>query len=119
MGKTYNNAQPRSTFSKDSSEKKGPSPATVLRAQRAEGASQNAIEGFALFCVANILANLAKLSVYHRNLFAGSYLGLRVLFMILYIITTNKKLSYARTLVFFAMVSECFYVIIRSASHFA
>eukprot|EP01117_Protostelium_nocturnum_P005905 TRINITY_DN2125_c0_g1_i1.p1 TRINITY_DN2125_c0_g1~~TRINITY_DN2125_c0_g1_i1.p1 ORF type:complete len:163 (-),score=58.65 TRINITY_DN2125_c0_g1_i1:77-565(-) len=122
IGKSYNNASPRSTFSNadlaESKEKKGvPSKERREMSQRAEWASLNGLEGLSLFYAAILGGHLAQLPVASLNQFAGVYLGLRVAFIFLYVTTPSGQQlkSTLRSLVWTASVGYSLYILYQVA----
>lgn len=67
------------------------------RQERAEAAHQNCMETMPLFASAVILGNLAQLPVATLNVFAGSYLLLRVAYVVAYINISTHKASRIRS----------------------
>ncbi|RDL41009.1 Uncharacterized protein BP5553_00988 [Venustampulla echinocandica] len=92
----WDNTNPRSSNWDDTLRKS--TPAEVYgRFTRAEAAHNNGLENLPLFVGAILAANLAKLSTRDVNTFAAAYLGLRVVYTLLYINVTRNRSSFWRT----------------------
>ncbi|KAF2132410.1 hypothetical protein P153DRAFT_355018 [Dothidotthia symphoricarpi CBS 119687] len=94
----WNNANSRSPGWVASLQKTVPAE-TLATFERAEAAHKNALENAPLFIGAVLAGNMAGLSASTMNLSLGAYLGLRVLYTVLYVNTTRNKTASLRSLV--------------------
>ncbi|KAF1936536.1 hypothetical protein EJ02DRAFT_82764 [Clathrospora elynae] len=74
------------------------------KSERAEACHLNGMENAPFFIGAVVVGNFVGLGASTMNIISGTYLGLRVLYSILYINTTTQKASFARSGVWFAGV---------------
>ncbi|KAF2270830.1 hypothetical protein CC78DRAFT_538559 [Lojkania enalia] len=100
----WNNANPRSSDFDANLQKTVPKE-IYTRYERAEAAHHNMIENTSLFIGAVIVGNMAGLDPRTLNISAGTYLGLRLTYILLYINTTRQKSSYVRSLNWFLSVA--------------
>ncbi|KAJ4374295.1 hypothetical protein N0V83_003036 [Neocucurbitaria cava] len=98
----WNNHNPRSTET-DERYRKGVPAEVYAKYERAEAAHKNGLgkeprlQNAPFFVGAVLAGNYAGLNSSTLNLITGAYLGLRVLYNVLYINTTTQKASYLRT----------------------
>ncbi|KAF3004265.1 hypothetical protein E8E13_008192 [Curvularia kusanoi] len=71
----------------------------LARYERAEAAHANGMENAPFFVGAVLAGNLAGLDAATLNAYTGVYIGLRVLYNVLYVRTTTLRSSRARSLV--------------------
>ncbi|KAK4693736.1 hypothetical protein P7C71_g3714, partial [Lecanoromycetidae sp. Uapishka_2] len=95
----FNTVNPRGSSSFESYQKSCDK-ATYARFERARAAHANALENLPLFAAAVICANIARLDYGTVNMICGVFLGLRALHSVLYIAIENRRLAYARSVVF-------------------
>lgn len=83
--------------------------------ERAEAAHKNGMENFPIFASALILGTVVKLSNFSMNVLATSFLGLRILYAIAYIKTSNSKKTFIRSLLWISSLTICMSLFIMSA----
>ena len=91
---SWDNTNPRGQLSKLANLEK-PTP-LEKKIVRAEAAQQNGFENVGLFAAAVGAANFAKVDVQWLNALAVGYLASRVVYNLLYINTTDQKVSWSR-----------------------
>jgi len=99
----WDNRNPRSTEIKANLQKRLP-PIVWEKYQRAESASSNAFENFPFFAAAIIVGRMAGLDQETMNKFAVSFLLARAGHTFSYVLISNQKYTYVRTLFYFYTV---------------
>ncbi|KAF1841556.1 uncharacterized protein K460DRAFT_344463 [Cucurbitaria berberidis CBS 394.84] len=99
----WNNQSPRSTEANEQYKKSVPADVYATY-ERAEAAHKNAMENAPFFIGAVLAGNYAGLSPSTLNFITGAYLGLRILYSVLYINTTTQKSSYLRSLTWLSSI---------------
>lgn len=110
-----NNVNPRGVSSLETYQKSCDK-ATYARYERARAAHANALENLPLFAAAVICANIAGLDVAMVNMVCGVFLGLRTVYLSLYIAIERQALSYARSMVWMASAACCLYLLVKSGN---
>lgn len=110
----WNNANPRG--SSWAAELQRIVPADVLaRHERAEAAHRNGLESLPMFVAAVLAANVAGLDRGLVDTHAAVFLGLRVVYTLIYINVSKRKASFARTGVWMSSMMVCLSLIGRAA----
>ncbi len=100
LGKGFDNANPRLFMASLENEALSGNPAPLF-ALRAHACHLNSMENLAFWIPAAIAA-LIYSGIEHMALsLAAIHIGLRFIYMILYLVSSNKGLSYARTAIWF------------------
>jgi uncharacterized MAPEG superfamily protein len=107
--KAYNNVNARQN---DASIERALGPEKYRRYQRAKSAQANAHESLPLFIAAVLVSKYAGVSA---DTFAMGSLALRLLYMVLYVNTTDPKKSNIRTVVWFVLSMWSLVQIVRCA----
>ncbi|KAI4737801.1 hypothetical protein E4T50_11697 [Aureobasidium sp. EXF-12298] len=93
-------------------------PAVFATFERAEAAHKNSMETLPLFIAATLSGvfaeKLTRTDVGNAQ-FSAIFLGLRVLYTLLYINTSSEQASHARSLTWTAGLALCFYQIYKAA----
>ncbi|KAG9200772.1 hypothetical protein G6514_006628 [Epicoccum nigrum] len=108
----WDNTNPRNT---SYLEQKVPKEA-LARYERAEAAHANGMENAPFFIGAVLAGNFAGLDATTLNAYTGVYIGLRVLYNVLYVRTTTLKSSRARSLVWLASTVSLFVLYFKAAN---
>ncbi|KAL1656846.1 hypothetical protein SLS61_000642 [Didymella pomorum] len=90
----------------------------LAKYERAEAAHANGMENAPYFVGAVLAGNLAGLSASTMNTYTGAYIGLRLIYNVLYINTTTLKNSRARSIVWIASTLGLFTLYIKAANKF-
>ncbi|KAJ4409630.1 hypothetical protein N0V91_002551 [Didymella pomorum] len=90
----------------------------LAKYERAEAAHANGMENAPFFVGAVLAGNLAGLSASTMNTYTGAYIGLRLIYNVLYINTTTLKNSRARSIVWIASTLGLFTLYIKAANKF-
>jgi uncharacterized MAPEG superfamily protein len=110
----WNNANPKG--SSWAAELQRSVPADILaRHERAEAAHRNGLENLPIFAAAVLAANVAGLDRGLVDAHAAVFLGLRVVYTLIYINVGKGKASFARTGVWLSSILVCFSLIGRAA----
>ena len=110
-----NNHNPRGQANMEEIKKTVPKE-TWQRIERSKAAHQNSLENLPLFATAVICGNIARLNPDTLNTACGSFLALRVAYLVAYISTTDNRLSFARTGIWASSVAVCLYVMISAGN---
>ncbi|KZT62518.1 hypothetical protein CALCODRAFT_489895 [Calocera cornea HHB12733] len=113
-GIKIDNRSPRSVTS--AAEKKGIPAPLLAKADRLAAAHQNGIENFPLFAAAVLAGTAAGLPAAKVNLFAGAYLGLRVVYNLAYANQTTLAIAGVRSLAFWIGTGWAFYIMCSAGS---
>ncbi|KAF2000666.1 hypothetical protein P154DRAFT_575721 [Amniculicola lignicola CBS 123094] len=116
--KKWNNANPRGIETNAMYQKQVPN-SVFCKYERCEAAHKNLLENAPLYVGAIVLGNVARLDALTMNVATGLYLGLRVVYVALYVNTVNRRLSYLRTLNWVASTAILFTVIIKAGNKMA
>ncbi|TID12728.1 hypothetical protein E2P81_ATG10115 [Venturia nashicola] len=91
------------------------SPIVIARAQRADAAHQNGMESFPLFAIASLVAVYAGVDVEEVATLQKAYLGLRLLYNIIFIVGGNDAVALSRTLVWGSSVYTSISLLLKSS----
>jgi uncharacterized MAPEG superfamily protein len=108
---TYTNITPRTNL--DTLKATAP-PDTWTKLVKARGCHLNALEGFPLFAAAMIAGNVAGVSTKEMNVLGAEYLGVRLLYNVLYMAVRNEPMSYLRSGVYVWSVGIPIYLLIKA-----
>ncbi|KAH0289198.1 hypothetical protein M436DRAFT_64375 [Aureobasidium namibiae CBS 147.97] len=93
-------------------------PAVFATYERAEAAHKNSMESLPLFIAATLSGvfaeKLTRTDVGNAQ-FAAIFLGIRILYTLLYINTSSEQASHARSMTWTAGLALCFYQIYKAA----
>lgn len=90
-------------------------PDAYAKYERSEAAHANGMENLPLFATAMILGNIANLPQDELTKTAGTYLALRALYFINYIMTKKQEYTVIRTGLWVGSVALCLRTMIQAA----
>ena len=90
------------------------SASTFSKLAKARGCHFNALEGFPLFAAAMIAGNMAGVPSREMNVLGAEYLGVRLLYNVMYMAARNEAASYLRSGVYAWSVGIPMYLLIKA-----
>ncbi|KAF2791135.1 hypothetical protein K505DRAFT_377019 [Melanomma pulvis-pyrius CBS 109.77] len=112
------NANPRGIETNSKVQKSCPSE-VYARWERAEAAHKNLLENAPLFIGAVIVGNMAKLPTSTLNTAVGTYLGLRAMYIGLYLNITSRKFALLRSINWAISIGVLFTVFVKAGNKLA
>lgn len=110
----WDNRNPRATGIRKNLQERLPKE-TYEKWERCEAASANGMENLPLFASAIILAKVAGLDKGETNTFAGTYLAVRALYFLNYIMTKRNEYTYIRSGLWATSVALCVRTMMQAA----
>lgn len=110
----WDNRNPRATGLKKTLSERLP-PELYQKYERCEAAHANGMENLPLFATAMILGNIAKLPADELSKTAGTYIALRAIYFITYIMTSRKQYTVVRSGLWIGSVVLCIRTIVQAA----